>query len=36
VSKIDRPDWVEVVKAVIAWAVVVAVLAYNMWGGKGK
>ena len=35
-SRIHRPEWDEVVKALIGWAIVLAIILYNLWGGKGR
>jgi hypothetical protein len=31
-----RIDWREVAWAVLGWAVVIAILVYNLWGARGK
>jgi hypothetical protein len=36
VSRADRPEWDEVVKALIGWAIVIGIILYNLWGGRGR
>jgi hypothetical protein len=36
VRRIHRPEWDEVVKALIGWAIVLAIIFGKLWEGTGR